>query len=217
MNDGNSGNNYAITYVPSAATGVIATAALTVTAQSGSRGYNGTTSSGVAPVITGTQYDAAGTAATQSYDNRNVGTTHVLTASGLVMNDGNSGNNYAITYVPSAATGVITTAPLTVTAQSDSRGYNGTTSSAVAPVITGTQYDAAGTAATQGYDNRNVGTTHVLSASGLVMNDGNSGNNYAITYVPSAATGVITTAPLTVTAQSDSRGYNGTTSSAVAP
>src|SRR5204862_106101 len=167
--------------------------------------------------ITGTQYDAAGTAATQSYDNKNVGTTHVLSASGLVMSDGNSGNNYAITYVPSAATGVITTAPLTMTAQSDSRGYNGTTSSGVAPVITGTQFDAVGTAASQTYDNKHVGITHVLSATGLVMSDGNSGNNYATTYVPSPATGVITTAPLTETAQSDSRGYNGTTSSGVAP
>jgi hypothetical protein len=217
MNDGNSGNNYAITYVPSAATGVITAAPLTVTAQTDSRGYNGTTASGAAPVVTGTTYDAVGTAATQTYDNKNVGTTHVLSAGGLVMNDGNSGNNYAITYVASPATGVITAAPLTVTAQSDSRGYNGTTSSSVAPVLTGTTYDAVGTAATQTYDNKNVGTTHVLSAGGLVMNDGNSGNNYAITYVPSAATGVITAAALTVTAQSDSRGYNGTTSSSVAP
>src|SRR5204863_7718687 len=111
----------------------------------------------------------------QPYDNKYVDTPHVLTSPTLGTSDLNSGNNYAITYVPSAATGVITTAPLTVTAQSDSRGYNGTTSSGVAPVITGTQYDAAGTAATQGYDNRNVGTTHVLTASGLVMNDGNSG------------------------------------------
>src|SRR5204863_282183 len=131
----------------------------TVTAQADSRGYNGTTSSGVAPVVTGTQYDAVGTAATQSYDNRNVGSTHVLSASGLVMNDGNSGNNYAITYPPSAATGVITAAPLTVTAQTDSRVYNGTTSSGAAPFVTGTQYDATGTAATQSYDNKNVGST----------------------------------------------------------
>jgi len=45
----------------------------------------------------------------------------------------------------------------------------------------------------------------VLSASGLVMNDGNGGNNYAITYVPSAATGVITAAGLTVTADNQNK------------
>ena len=167
------------------ASGVITTAPLTVTAQTDNRGYNGTTSSSVAPVVTGTVYDAVGTAATQTYDNKNVGATHVLSASGLVLADGNSGNNYAISYVPSAATGVITAAPLTVTAQTDNRGYNGTTGSSVAPVVSGTMYDTVGTAATQTYDNKNVGATHVLSASGLVLADGNSGNNYAISYVPS--------------------------------
>ena len=37
-------------------------------------------------------------------------------------------------------------------------------------MVTGTLYDAVGTAATQSYDNKNVGTTHVLSASGLPTN-----------------------------------------------
>ena len=46
----------------------------------------------------------------------------------------------------------------------------------IAPVVAGTQYDPIGTTATQSYDNKNVGTTHVLSASGLVMNDGNGGS-----------------------------------------
>src|SRR4029077_7337285 len=154
----------------------------------------------------------------QTYDNKNVGATHVLGASGLVVNDGFGGANYAISYVPSAATGGITAAPLTVTAQTDSRGYNGTTSSGVAPLV-GALFgtDTIGTAATQVYDNKNVGATHVLGASGLVVNDGFGGANYAISYVPSAATGVITAATPTVTAQTDSRVYNGTTSSSVAP
>jgi hypothetical protein len=45
----------------------------------------------------------------------------------------------------------------------------------------------------------------VLSASGLVVNDGFAGANYAISYVASAATGVITAAPLTVTADNQTR------------
>ena len=108
-------------------------------------------------------------------------------------------------------------APLTVTAQTDNRVYDGTTSSAVAPVVGGAACgDAIGTAATQTFDNRNVGTGKTLTASGLVVNDGNGGNNYAVTYVADT-TGVITAAPLTVTAQTDNRVYDGTTSSAVAP
>ena len=166
-------------------------------------------------MLTGATYDAVGTAATQSFDNRNVGTGKTLTASGLVMADGNGGANYAINYVNNTA-GVITPAALTVTAQADTRVYNGTTSSSVAPVVTGTTYDAVGTAATQTFDNRNVGTGKTLTASGLVMADGNGGANYTVNYVNNTA-GVITPASLTVTAQADTRVYDGTTTSSAAP
>jgi hypothetical protein len=92
-----------------------------------------------------------------------------------------------------------------VTAATDTKTYDGTTSSAATPVVTGTLYDPVATAATQSYDNKNVGITHVLGASGLVVNDGNAGANYTISYVASAATGVITAAPLTVTADDQTR------------
>src|SRR4051812_50196929 len=107
----------------------------------------------------------------------NEGTTLPLPAGLPILSDGNAGNNYAISYVPSAATGVITAAPLTVTAQTDSRGYNGTTSSSVVPVLTGTVYgpDAVGTAATQVYDNRNVGGTEERRVGEQGGSEGNAG------------------------------------------
>ncbi len=214
MADGNGGANYTLSYVTNTA-GVITPAALIVTAQADSRVYDGTTASSAAPVLSGTTYDAVGTAATQVFDNRNAGTGKTLTASGLVMVDGNSGANYATSYVNSTA-GVITPAALTVTAQADSRAYDGTTASGATPVLSGATYDAVGTAATQNFANRNAGTGKTLIASGLVMADGNAGANYAVNYVNNA-TGVITRASLTVTAQADSRTYNGTTASSVAP
>ena len=140
----------------------------------------------------------------RAFDNRNVGVGKTLTASGLVMADGNGGANYAINYVNNTA-GVITPAALTVTAQADNRVYDGTTASSAAPVVTGTTYDAVGTAATQTFDNRNAGIGKTLTASGLVMADGNGGANYAVSYVNNTA-GVITPASLTVTAQTDNRG-----------
>ncbi len=214
MNDGNGGANYAVNYVSNTA-GVVTPAALTVTAQTDSRIYNGTNSSSVAPVVTGASYDSVGTAAVQTFDTRNAGTGKTLTASGLVLNDGNAGANYAISYVANS-TGVITPAPLTVTAQTDSRVYDGTTASSGAPLVTGATYDAVGTAAIQAFDTRNAGSGKTLTASGLVLADGNGGANYAISYVNDSS-GVITPAALTVTAQPDSRGYNGTISSSVAP
>ena len=207
-------------YTPSstsatASIGTITPAALVVTAQADTRVYNGTTASSAAPVVTGTTYDAVGTAATQAFDNRNAGTGKTLTAGGLVMADGNGGANYSISYTTNNA-GVITPASVTVTAQADSRVYNGTMASSAAPVLSGTTYDAVGTAATQTFDTRNAGTGKTLTAGGLVMADGNGGANYTVNYVNNTA-GVITPASLTVTSQADTRGYDGTTTSSAAP
>ncbi len=216
INDGNSGNNYSVSYVPNA-TGVITAKAINVTAQTDSRIYNGTASSSVAPIVDALQTgDVISTSPTQVYNNKNVGTGKTMTASGLVINDGNSGNNYSVSYVPNT-TGVITAKAINVTAQTDSRIYNGTASSSVAPVVDALQTgDAISTSPTQVYNNKNVGTGKTMTASGLVINDGNSGNNYSVSYVPNA-TGVITAKAINVTAQTDSRIYNGTTSSSVAP
>ncbi|WP_216823559.1 YDG domain-containing protein, partial [Niastella vici] len=190
---------------------------INVTAQADSRVYNGTTSSSVSPIVDALQTgDAIGTAPVQTYNTRNVGTNKTLTASGLVVNDGNGGNNYAVSYVVNN-TGVITVKSINVTAQTDNRAYNGTTSSSVAPIVDALQTgDGIGTAPTQVYNTKHVGTGKTLTASGLVINDGNSGNNYAISYVTNN-TGIITTRDINVTAQHDDRIYNGTTSSSVAP
>ncbi|QKJ31112.1 gliding motility-associated C-terminal domain-containing protein [Mucilaginibacter mali] len=216
INDGNSGGNYDITYTDNT-TGVITVATATVTAQTDTKTYNKTTASGVAPVVSGLiSGDVVGTAPTQTYDNSKVGTGKTMTASGLVINDGNSGNNYTINYVTNT-TGVITVATATVTAQTDTKIYDKTNTSSVSPVVTGlASGDVVGTAPTQTYNNVNAGTGKTITASGLVINDGNSGNNYTVNYVTNA-TGVITAKDLTVTAQADTKAYDGTGASGVAP
>ena len=132
-----------------------------------------------------------------NYADRNVGAGKAVTATGIGATASNAGAPvYGYTLASTTATaniGVITPAALTVTAQADNRVYNGTTASSVAPVLSGTTYDAVGTAATQTFDNRNVGVGKTLTASGLVMADGNGGANYAVNYVNNT-TGVITPA-----------------------
>jgi hypothetical protein len=132
-----------------------------------------------------------------------------VTLSGSTIADGNGGLNYTILAQNGNAISTINKANLTVTAQTDTRGYNGTVSSAVAPVVTGTLYDAVGTAATQVYDTKNVGVGKTLTASGLVVNDGNGGANYAISYVTDN-TGVITAAALSVTANNQNKIFGNT-------
>jgi hypothetical protein len=159
----------------------------------------------VAPLLTGTTYDAVGTAATQSYDNRNVGTAKTLTASGLLMNDGNGGANYAISYV-SDSSGVITPAPLTLGAVTDSKVYDGTTVSSGVASTTGLVGGDTVSGLSQSFLSKNVlgvnGSTLAVDA-GYTVNDGNNGANYSVS--TSTASGTITAAPLTIAADNASR------------
>ena len=119
-----------------------------------------------------------------------------MTPSGTV-NDGNGGNNYTVTFV-NDTTGVINARALTVTAVSDTKAYDGTTSSSGAPTITSGAL-AAGDSAnfTQTFDTQNAGTGKTLTPAGSVT-DGNSGNNYSVTLV-AVTTGTITQAGQTIT------------------
>ncbi|MDD4968178.1 MAG: YDG domain-containing protein [Paludibacter sp.] len=219
--------NYTINYVNSPATGVITKLALTVTASTDTKTYNGTTASLVSPVVTGVfaAGDVINTNPVQVFDNTNIGTTHILTPSGLTIKNGvgtDVTNNYAITYVVSPATGVINKLGVTVTALTDTKTYNGTAGSLVSPTITGAfaAGDVMNVAPIQVFDNANVGVTHVLTPSGLTIKNGSGAdvtNNYAITYVVSPATGVINKLNLNVTAVTDSRIYNGTVISTAIP
>src|SRR5205823_14544128 len=89
-----------------------------------------------------------------------------LTASGVV-NDGNSGNNYS--YIFHTATGAINKYALDVTAASDTKTYDGTTSSTASPTITGgtsLQTGDTTTAFTQVFDSRNFGPRTLTAKSG---------------------------------------------------
>src|SRR6185503_9624934 len=96
VNDGNSGNNYSYTYVP-VATGEITKRAITVTAVTDTKPYDGNDSSGGVPTYAPALIAPDTETFTQNFDNRNAGTGKTLTPAGVVS-DGNSGNNYSYTY-----------------------------------------------------------------------------------------------------------------------
>jgi len=190
---------------------------LTVTAATDSRQYDGTTDSAGTPTITSGTIASGDSAPTwtQSFNTKHVGTGKTLTPAGAVS-DGNSGNNYNVTYATDT-TGEITVRAITVTAATDSKTYDGTTSSAGSPTITSGTIAAGDSAPTwtQTYSTKHVGTGKTLTPSGVVS-DGNSGNNYDVTFV-NDTTGVITARALTVTAAANSKEYDGNTSAATAP
>jgi len=213
VNDGNGGNNYAVTFVNDT-TGVIMPRAIVVTATPNTKVYDGTTSAVAIPAFTSGSLVSGDTANfSETYNNRNVGTGKTLTPSGTV-NDGNGGNNYAVTF-QSANTGVITPAPITVTFTSASKTYDGTTFSPAKPIISGVLGAGDTAAFTENYLSPNVGTNLTLTPGGTV-NDGNGGNNYAVTFVDNT-TGVITPLALVVQATANSKVYDGTTSASAIP
>ena len=214
VNDGNSGNNYNVTFV-SANSGVISARPITVTAVANTKVYDGTTTAVTPPTITSGTVGTGDTAGfIETYNNRNAGSGKTLTPGGAVS-DGNSGNNYNVTFV-STATGVITSEPVTVTAAPNIKGYDGTTSATAVPTLTAGSLGTGDTANfAETYVSKVVGTGIQLTPSGTIS-DGNGGNNYSITFA-SANTGAITPRALTVTASSNSKVYDGTTSAAAIP
>jgi hypothetical protein len=215
VNDGNGGNNYAVTLHTAA--GTITAASLNIHATTDSRTYDGTTSSSAVPTYTGIISPDTVTGLSQAYQSKNVlganGSTLDVTA--YTVNDGNGGNNYAVTL--HTATGTITAASLNISATTDSRTYDGTTSSSAVPTYTGIISPDTVTGLSQAYQSKNVlganGST--LDVTAYTVNDGNGGNNYAVTL--HTAAGTITAASLNIHATTDSKTYDGTTSSSAVP
>jgi hypothetical protein len=87
----------------------------------------------------------------------------------------------------------ISAAPLTITAQPNTKVYDATTSAAVSPMATGSMPGDTVTGLAEIYDTPNAGSGKTLSVSGYTVNDGNGGHNYAVTTLVNAS-GVISQA-----------------------
>ncbi len=188
VNDGNNGNNYTVTTVD--ALGVINKAVLTVTgATAQSKVYDANTATtitgGSLSGVVGSEivtFSGGG-----NFADPNVGDGKAVTAS-LVLG-GSDGGNYTLTQ-PTGLTANITRAPLTITARTNTKNYDGNTSAAAIPTVSGLQGSDRVTGLAETYDNNNPGTGKTMSVSAYTINDGNSGGNYAVTTVDDF-TGVI--------------------------
>ena len=181
--------NYLISYVDNS-TSTITPAPLTLTAFADTKIYDTSRMSSQAPTVTGLQSGDAVSGITQVFDSKNAG-NRVLSVSGYTVSDGNSGNNYTVT--TATANGTITPAPLVVSAVTDSKVYEATTTSAQTPIVSGLQSGDMVSGVTQVFDSKNAGN-RILSVSGYTVSDGNSGDNYTVT--TTTANGTITPANL---------------------
>jgi len=124
-----------------------------------------------------------------------------MTAIGSIV-DGNGGGTYN-----TDTTGEITAKAVTVTANTDTKVYDGNTSSPATPTVVGLAGADTGSF-TQTYDNQNAGIGKTMTAAGTIA-DGNGGANYTVTYNTNT-TGVITPRNLVVTADADQQKAVGT-------
>ena len=188
------------------------TAPLSVTANARSKSYGqvltlGTTAFTTSGLVNGdtvsgvtlTSSGAAATAAVGSYSIvPSAATGGTFTAA-----------NYSVTYNPGSLT--VSAAPLTVTANSQSKSYGqtltlGTTAFNASGLVngdtvTGVTLTSTGAAATATLDSYNIVPSAATGGTFTAV-------NYSITYTPGALT--VTAAPLTVTANNASMTYGGT-------
>jgi trimeric autotransporter adhesin len=193
--------------------------AITVTAVADSKTYDGTTSSNGTPTVTPSGSIASGDTAnfTQSFDNKDAGTGKTLAPSGSVS-DGNNGDNYDVTFANNT-NGTITQAALDISAVSDTKVYDGTTSSNGTPTVGAGQLKGSDNVSNlaQEFQSKDVkganGST--LEVTTYTVSDGNSGGNYTVS--THTANGTITKAPLDISAVSDTKVYDATTTSSGTP
>ncbi len=149
----------------------------------------------------------------ETYDTSAIGTGKTLTPSGVV-NDGNGGADYAVSFANNT-TGVITTRAITVTAATNSKPYDGTTTSSGTPTITvGSLATGDTVTLTQTFNSKNAGTNRVITPAINFTNG--SAANYTITFVPKTNQ-TITPRAITVTAATNTKVYDGTTSATAIP
>ncbi|MBY0421241.1 MAG: hypothetical protein K2Q06_02980, partial [Parvularculaceae bacterium] len=171
---------------PSSGNGFLYTLAPTITpslAGSTSKIYDG----GTAATLTAGNFTSTGaidgdavtlTAASASYDTKNVGANKQVTASGLSIASATNGAATVFGYLltspsVSANIGTITPKALTLAAQSQTRVFDGTTSSSLTPTATGLVSGDTATGLAQAFDSRNAGSRTLSVLGGFSINDGN--------------------------------------------
>jgi hypothetical protein len=209
VNDGNGGADY--TVHTHTASGTITARDLDLNAVADSKVYDGTTSSAQTPTLGSLYNSDTVTGLSQAFDSRHAG-ARTLSVTAYTVTDGNGGADYTVH--THTASGTITARDLDIYAVADTKVYDGTTSSSATPTV-GTLYNSdTVTGLSQAFDSRHAGF-RTLSVTAFTVNDGNGGNDYAVH--THTASGTISKRGLDIYAGTDSKVYDGTTTSTATP
>jgi hypothetical protein len=180
---------------------------VTITAVASNKVYNGTTASTAVPTMTPSTLPYGDTLIlSETYDNANVGSSHIMTPAAS-PGPNTLLSNYSVTPV-TVNTGVITPAPLTITASSLNKIYG------TALVLAGTGFTTNPSPLYNSDAVTSVTLTSAGAAGSAVVGNypivasaavGSGLTNYTITYANGTLT--VTPAPLTITASSVNKIY----------
>ena len=211
--------NYLITYIDNMVSTITAAALnVSVTANTVTKTYDGTTTAtgtGTVGTIAGVG-DSVLSAGIQAFLDKNVGIGNkTVRASGVTIQDATNTDvtgNYTITYTDNFIS-TINQAALAVTANAVTKTYDGTTTA----TGTGTVGAIAGagdsvlSVGIQAFLDKNVGIGKTVRALGITIKDATNTDvtgNYTITYTDNF-TSTINKAALSITANADSKLYDG--------
>ena len=196
---GSASGNYVLVQ-PANLSATISPATLTITAAANTKTYDGTTGAAATPIVTGLAAGTTLSGVSESYTSANVaganGSTLVVNG-GIVVNDGNFGNNY--TLVTQTGTGTITPATLTVIdTLVGNKVYDATKATSVSGgVLVGLFNNDDVTLSQSGaFTSANAGTAVPVALADAIS--GTAAGNYVLQQ-PTGLTGVISPAPLMVT------------------
>ena len=164
------------------------------------------------PKVSGLAGNDTVTGLSEVYSDPNARGNKTLSVSAYTVGDGNNGKNYTIITV-SDTTGTITRATLTITATSNTKTYDSTTTAAAIPTVSGLQGNDTATGLAEVYSDGNAGINKMLNVSAYTVDNR---IDYTVTVV-SDFSGLINRAPLTITATSNTKSYDSTTNAAATP
>ena len=212
--DGADAGNYTLLSVATE-TADITARPLTISAVSDSKTYDATTDSDETPTVSGLQGDDSVTDLDQAFQSRHVMGTDgsTLAVTDYTVNDENGGANYSVT--TETAPGTINPATLTINAVTDTKTYDGTTTSDETPEVVGLLGTDAVTDRDQAFVSEDVMGTDAstLVVTGYTVNDGNGGSNYTVS--TNDATGTITQLGITGSFTAANKFWDGTTAATV--
>jgi outer membrane protein OmpA-like peptidoglycan-associated protein len=209
-----SDNNYHLAFVDGTLT--INKATLDVSSADVTKTYDGNTTANGSAVVVGGQLFGSDSISGGSFafTDKNAGSNKTVTVSGVTVNDGNSGNNYDISYATNTAS-TIDQKALTVSGfAADNKIYDGNTNAnssatswgSVATGVTGESLNLTHGAAN--FADANVANGIAVTATGYALADGTGlASNYTLTSSSAATTANITPAMLTYTANPANRSY----------